>query len=74
MSKREKAKQLVNKFQAEVYESVFTTPELTAIRLENAKQCAKICVQDQIDSIAHWGNVQDYIKFLQEVKREINIL
>jgi hypothetical protein len=78
MTSKQKAKELVQKFRTKVncysdYDGDLKYDE--SVRVQNAKQCALIAVEEIIDAIKHEDNRMFYeIKFWQEVKTEIKEL
>ena len=77
MTQKQKAKELVDRFRDYSYEyEVINSEEDT--QDWNAKQCALICVDEMIDRFQHIPDVYclgsiiiDEIKYLQEIKQEI---
>ena len=67
MTPKEKAKELVSKF------TFYQLPEDKRILVDNAKQCALICLNQMKDDSLSYGdvNAEDWLK---EVKQEINKL
>jgi hypothetical protein len=77
MKPKEKAIELYNK----MYETGFK-PKSVLIRIEQAKECALIAVDEILKEYAHaenhiediMGKISIYIKYWQEVKKEIELL
>ena len=67
MIPKEEAKELVRKF-----ETVSTMCNTRELDEEDAIKCAIICVDEKIELIRHWGNVELIVNHLNEVKQELN--
>lgn len=82
MKPEDKAKELIEKFSSldiTTYgcsqDDFGTNPCIISNKLLNksAKDCAIICIDEQINFIKHWGNVDDYVNYLLAIKKELKI-